>query len=57
MRKQIIYRKSNGKFISKKEYEARQKAIQNENWICIKLTAKIMIVIIFSVSLLTLIQK
>lgn len=52
-----MYRSKAGKFISKAQYEKNQKKLQNENWTCLVITAKIMIVIIFSVSLLTLIQK
>lgn len=57
MKKQIIYRNKSGKFITKKEYEKHQKQIENENWICLKLTFKIMIVIILGCSIFSIINS
>ena len=52
-----IYRNKYGQYITKKQYEANQRKIQNENWICLKITFKVMIVIILGVSIFTLINK
>ena len=52
-----IYRNKRGQYITKKQYEQNQKKYQNENLICLKLTAKIMIVMILTVSIVTLIIK
>jgi len=57
-----MYRDQNGKFISKQKYNNYKKKLQNkqeakvkENLECLKITLKVMIVIIFSVSILTIV--
>lgn len=50
------YRNKKGEFISKKQYEKRVQKRFQENLECLKITAKIMIVIILVCSILKIVE-
>lgn len=50
------YRNKKGEFITKKQFEKQQNDRFNENITCIKITAKIMIVVILVCSILKIVE-